>query len=409
MAEISVVDLPLMAYSELTPNDRVLVIDDGSLKQFTWENLLNFIQANVQGEKGDQGVAGRDGRDGVNGTNGTNGANGLSAYQVAVNNGFVGTQTEWLVSLNGTNGANGTNGSNGWTATLALQVDGERKVVAVTGWTGGTGTPPPTGYLGASGVVSNIAQAVDIRGSQGAQGLQGAKGDKGDTGDQGLAGLDGKSAYELAVIGGFVGTEAEWLASLKGEKGDKGDKGDTGDTGREVTAVTIEDSGQITLTMNDASTVVSNTPNTTVGFAAYTDTQYTSASPLAVTANTLTTVPNNKGVVVEASLPTGVTTFYDGSSLQLADTSGLYQIQISMNFISSLVAGIVRLSLVDSSNNVVFEQDFQSRADSATTALKASTLLTGSSSIASGLTLKVNSLTVAATLSDISFTIAKLF
>ena len=29
MAEISVIDLPLMAYSELTPNDRVLVIDDG--------------------------------------------------------------------------------------------------------------------------------------------------------------------------------------------------------------------------------------------------------------------------------------------------------------------------------------------------------------------------------------------
>jgi len=31
---------------------------------------------------------------------------------------------------------------------------------------------------------------------------------------------NGKSAYELAVENGFVGTEQEWLNSLKGEKGD---------------------------------------------------------------------------------------------------------------------------------------------------------------------------------------------
>ena len=30
---------------------------------------------------------------------------------------------------------------------------------------------------------------------------------------------DGKSAYEIAVKNGFDGTEAEWVASLKGEKG----------------------------------------------------------------------------------------------------------------------------------------------------------------------------------------------
>lgn len=39
------------------------------------------------------------------------------------------------------------------------------------------------------------------------------------------------SAYEIAVAGGFEGTEAEWLETLKGEKGDKGDKGEKGDTG----------------------------------------------------------------------------------------------------------------------------------------------------------------------------------
>ena len=47
----------------------------------------------------------------------------------------------------------------------------------------------------------------------------------------------GYSAYDIAKVLGFEGTEAEWLASLKGEKGDrgiqgpKGDKGDTGETG----------------------------------------------------------------------------------------------------------------------------------------------------------------------------------
>lgn len=44
-------------------------------------------------------------------------------------------------------------------------------------------------------------------------------------------GAIGKSAYELAVEAGFVGTLAQWLASLRGQKGDKGDKGDPGASG----------------------------------------------------------------------------------------------------------------------------------------------------------------------------------
>lgn len=44
-------------------------------------------------------------------------------------------------------------------------------------------------------------------------------------------GADGKSAYELAVQEGYIGTLDEWLASLKGETGEKGDKGDTGAAG----------------------------------------------------------------------------------------------------------------------------------------------------------------------------------
>ena len=52
--------------------------------------------------------------------------------------------------------------------------------------------------------------------------------------------VSGKSAYEVAVVNGFIGTEAEWLTSLvgpqgltgpAGPQGPQGIKGDTGDTG----------------------------------------------------------------------------------------------------------------------------------------------------------------------------------
>lgn len=43
--------------------------------------------------------------------------------------------------------------------------------------------------------------------------------------------LQGKSAYEVALLNGFTGTEAEWLESLKGKDGKDGGKGEKGDTG----------------------------------------------------------------------------------------------------------------------------------------------------------------------------------
>jgi hypothetical protein len=49
----------------------------------------------------------------------------------------------------------------------------------------------------------------------GAEWLQGS----GPAGSNGADGADGKSAYEIAVANGFVGTEAEWLDSLQGDDG----------------------------------------------------------------------------------------------------------------------------------------------------------------------------------------------
>ena len=56
---------------------------------------------------------GKDGSDGSSGANGSSGTNGKSAYEIAKDNGFKGSEQEWLASLKGEAGKNGSNGSNG--------------------------------------------------------------------------------------------------------------------------------------------------------------------------------------------------------------------------------------------------------------------------------------------------------
>ena len=74
-------------------------------------------------------------------------------------------------------------GSFGWIPELAVIADGDRRVLQVTGWTGGTGTPPPSGsYVGMDGYTAAIANAVDIRGGNGADGSPGQAGATGPAG-----------------------------------------------------------------------------------------------------------------------------------------------------------------------------------------------------------------------------------
>ena len=47
--------------------------------------------------------------------------------------------------------------------------------------------------------------------------MAGAGAIKGDKGDAGKDGVDCKSAYQIALDNGFVGTEQEWLESLKAD------------------------------------------------------------------------------------------------------------------------------------------------------------------------------------------------
>jgi hypothetical protein len=61
-------------------------------------------------------------------------------------------------------------------------------------------------------------------------GQPGNPGTNGTNGNDGDPGAPGKSAYQVALDNGFVGTEGAWLFSLKGEDGLDGDKGDAGDS-----------------------------------------------------------------------------------------------------------------------------------------------------------------------------------
>lgn len=58
-------------------------------------------------------LKGADGKDGANGIDGKDRENGKSAYEIAVANGFSGTESEWLKSLKGADGKDGVDGKDG--------------------------------------------------------------------------------------------------------------------------------------------------------------------------------------------------------------------------------------------------------------------------------------------------------
>lgn len=82
--------------------------------------------AGPPGQDGKDGI-GTDGRDGVDGLNGLD---GRSAYEVAVADGFQGSQQEWLESLHGRDGVDGKDGIDGATDPLAVKYDDESKSTA---------------------------------------------------------------------------------------------------------------------------------------------------------------------------------------------------------------------------------------------------------------------------------------
>ena len=60
--------------------------------------------------------------------------------------------------------------SKGWSPELGAPEDGDRIVLQVVDWLAGRGPKPQTGYLGRNGLVSDIADAINVRGLQGLRG-----------------------------------------------------------------------------------------------------------------------------------------------------------------------------------------------------------------------------------------------
>lgn len=130
---------------------------------------------------------------------------GYSAYEVAVVNGFAGTEEEWLASLKGEPGEQGPAGRDG-TLVFEELTDEEKKMLK-----GDDGVSCTHEWDGTTLIVTSASgtSSADLRGLQGETGAQGPKGDKGETGPQGIQGDKGDTGPA-------------------GAKGDKGDKGDTG-------------------------------------------------------------------------------------------------------------------------------------------------------------------------------------
>ena len=175
--------------------------ENGQLIQRLSDLLVNPITG-PKGDTGDQGIQGETGATGANGSQGPQGIQGDKGEQ-----GPQGIQGD--TGPQGIQGETGAAGANGAQGPQGIQGDkGDKGEQGLQGIQGDTG---PQG----------------IQGETGATGADGAQGEKGEQGEK------GDSAYEVwnSQEGNGNKTEAEFLASLKGDKGESGAAGATGADG----------------------------------------------------------------------------------------------------------------------------------------------------------------------------------
>lgn len=180
---------------------------------------------------------------------GAQGIQGLSAYQVAVQHGFEGTEAEWLISLKGEKGETGPKGDKGDTGEKGATgergpqgLQGERGLQGVQGEQGEPGIQGPVGPKGGKG----------DQGEQGPQGEPGPQGPKGDTGSglnikgeldsesqlpqEGVSGdawLIAGNLYAFVGENGNVESNPKWsnVGSIQGPAGPQGPVGPKGEQG----------------------------------------------------------------------------------------------------------------------------------------------------------------------------------
>jgi len=128
----------------------------------------------------------------------------------------------------------GADGLNGWSPVLSIQTDGGRKVLQITDWAGGEGIKPANGsYIGSTGFVSDISDAIQINGEDGTDGVDGsdgadgAPGADGADGTNGTDGTDGDNGWTPSFA---IATDSDRrVLQVSDWVGGEGTKPDTGD------------------------------------------------------------------------------------------------------------------------------------------------------------------------------------
>ena len=151
------------------------------------------------------------------------GKDGKSAYEIAVDNGFVGTESEWLESLKGPQGEPGPQGPAG--------TEGPKGDTGPKGEQGEPGPQGPEGPMGPEGPKGEKGDVGDI-GPEGPQGPKGDTGPQGEPGPQGPAGPEGPKG-DTGPKGEQGEPGPQGPEGPMGPEGPKGEKGDVGDIGPE--------------------------------------------------------------------------------------------------------------------------------------------------------------------------------
>ena len=171
-----------------------------------------------------------------NGANGEKGTDGKSAYQIAVEQGYQGSESDWLSSLKGDKGDKGEKGNTGAKGNPG-QDGAEGKSAYAIAVEHGYEASEDEWLLSLKGEKGDTGE----RGEKGDTGLQGERGEKGETGQQGEQGPMGEK--------GDPGDRG--LQGVPGEKGEKGDAGVAGKDGFSPIANVVKDGSVITITITD--------------------------------------------------------------------------------------------------------------------------------------------------------------
>lgn len=167
---------------------------------------------------------------------GAQGIQGLSAYQVAVQHGFEGTEAEWLISLKGEKGETGPKGDKGDTGEKGATgergpqgLQGERGLQGVQGEKGEQGIQGPQGEPGPQGPKGDTGSGLNIKGELDSESQLPQEGVSGD------AWLISGNLYVYVGENGNVVSNPKWsnVGSIQGPAGPTGPKGEQGEQGEQ--------------------------------------------------------------------------------------------------------------------------------------------------------------------------------